>query len=108
MESEERTSLQMMKYAIYHHDHFENAFVAFIFGLISLLINYIIEFSVIMILTNKTDVMSVVTGYTSFYSVINVTYFYFDTLRDKSIRGTQKIYLTFTKFRHDNPLKGDP
>jgi len=100
MEPEERTSFSMMKYAIYHRENFTNPFVAFMFGFVSLTINYLIEFSVMMILTNKVNVMDVVTGYTGFYSVMNVTYFYFDTLRDKSIAGTQNIKLTFTKFRH--------
>jgi len=89
-----------MKYAIYHRENCTNPLVAFLFGFVSLIINYMIEFSVMMILTNKTNVMAVVTGYTGFYSVINVTYFYFDTLRDKSISGTQNIKLQFTKFRH--------
>ena len=54
MEVEERQGLFMMKYAINHHENFENHYIAFFFGMITTTMDYFLEILVIIILTSKT------------------------------------------------------
>ena len=119
MEAEERRGLRMMKYAINHSEDFHNPYVAFLFGFVSVSINYMVEVCVILILTSKLNVMDVVMAYTGFFPIINLPYFYFETFRHRKIclmkdgkmdianfEVVESIELTFTKFRRDKPLEG--
>lgn len=102
----ERLGLSMMKYAVNHHEKFHNPVAAFMFGFVSLMINYFVEVTVIIILTGQMDVIGVCFSYTSFFPITNITLFYYDTLHNHTITGCDNLQLKFTKFRKDSPLKG--
>ena len=85
LERGERSALSMMKYAVNQHEEFHNPYAAFAFGFVSLMVNYLIEITVIIILTGKSTVMDVILAYMSFFPILYIPIFYYATLKGHAI-----------------------
>ena len=85
VEKDVRSGMNMMKYAVNHHDHFENPAAAFLFGFLLYVISYMVEINVMIVLTSMTDVMGVVMKYVSLAAIANIPKFYYASLREHKL-----------------------
>ena len=69
-------SLQLMKYAVNHHENFVNPYVSFLFGFISFLIAIHVEINAIIIFSSMTDAMGIVIKYVSIAAIVNIPRYY--------------------------------
>lgn len=85
VEKDVRSGMNMMKYAVNHHDHFVNPAAAFLFGLLFYMVSYFVEINVMIVLTSMSDVMGVVMKYVSLAAIANIPKFYYASLRDHKL-----------------------
>lgn len=106
VEKDVRSGMNMMKYAVNHHTHFENPHAAFLFGLLFFTVSYFVEINVMIVLTSMPDVMGVVMKYVSLAAIANIPRFYYASLRDHKLLMCKDLQLKVCNIRKDNPLEG--
>ena len=86
-----RNGIQMMKYAVNHHESFTNPYAAFFIAYLSTLLSFIVEMNVMIILSSLPDVMSVINKYVSLSAIANIPRFYFGSLDDHKMLSVKDL-----------------
>ena len=97
-----------MKYAVNHHNHFNNVHVAFFVAMMQGLSSFMIEFTTILILTSITNTLDVIMRYVSLLAMTNIPRFYYSSLVDHKLLSVAGHQLTVINFRRDNQLRTSP
>lgn len=108
VEKDVRSGMNMMKFAVNHHEHFVNPAAAFLFGFLYFIISYFVEINVMIVLTSMPDVMGVVMKYVSLAAIANIPRFYYASLKDHKLLMCKDLNLKVSNLRQNNPLKGAP
>jgi len=109
VEKDTRNGLNMMKYAVNHHERFTNPEVAFLMAALHCFVSFLIEFSVILVLLSLTNVLEVIMKYVALSATCNIPRFYYNSLYDNkliSICGSHKLKVE--NFRKDNLVANAP
>lgn len=106
VEKDVRMGIQMMKYAVNHHENFNNVVPAFVMGLNSTILSLIVEINVMIILSSMPNILGVVMKYVSLAAIANIPRFYYNSLVEhRMCDAVKSVNLKITKFRYQNPLK---
>ena len=75
VEKDIRNGLSMMKYAVNHYENFTNVHASFFIAFLLTFTSFIIEFSVILVLTSFPNVLEVILKYVSLAARSNISRF---------------------------------
>ena len=94
-------SLQLMKYVVNHHTHFENPYASFLFGFLSFTIAIHIEINAMIIFTSMVDVLGIVMQYVSIAAIVNIPRYFVSIIEDDDVAlKCINLQLKVTHFRH--------
>ena len=75
----------MMKYAVNHSENFKNVHVAFVSAFLLALTSFMVEFTVVLVLTSIKSTLEVIMKYVSLAAIANIPRFYFGSLSDHKL-----------------------
>ena len=101
-----RNGLNMMKYAVRHHERFNNVNMGFLIAFLHTVSCFLLEFTVILVLLSLQDVLQIIMKYVSLSAISNIPRFYYNSLYDNEllkIAGHHSLELKH--FRRDQEKK---
>lgn len=85
VEKDIRNGISMMKYAVNHYQNFENIHAAFFISFMLAFNSFLVEITVVMVLTSIESVLEVIMKYVSLSAIANIPRFYFGSLVDHKL-----------------------
>ena len=85
VEKDVRNGISMMKYVVNHHENFKNAHIAFFVAFLLAFSSFMVEFTVVLVLTSIKSTLEVIMKYVSLAAIANVPRFYFSSLVDHKL-----------------------
>lgn len=108
VEKDVRNGISMMKYAVNHRDNFNNVYVAFTVALLLALTSFMVEFTVVLVLTSISSTLEVIMKYVSLAAIANIPRFYYGSLVDHKLLVVAGHKITIENRRCRQPLKDAP
>ena len=85
VEKDVRNGISKMKYAVNHYDNFNNVHVAFFTGFMLALTSFLVEFTVVLVLSSIPKTLEVIMKYVSLAAISNIPRFYYASLIDHKL-----------------------
>ena len=102
IEKDLRNGITMMKYAVNHYENFHNVYVAFFVAFLLTFSSYMIEVSIIMVLTSLPNVLEIIMKYVSLSAIANIPRFYYNSLVDYKLLMVSSLSIEIKICRRDN------
>lgn len=99
VEKDIRNGISMMKYAVNHYNNFENIHAAFLISFMLAFNSFLVEITVVMVLTSIESVLEVIMKYVSLSAVANIPRFYFNSLIDHKLLKVSTHTVEITEHR---------
>jgi len=108
VEPDVRLGIDMMKFAVNHHQKFNSVYPAFFIGWLYTVIAIIVEFNVMLILTTIPNVLNVIIKYVSLAAIANIPRFYYASLVEHKLLKCGGKQVRISSYRHQKNLKNAP
>lgn len=97
-----------MKYAVNHYENFNNVHIAFLTGMLLAITSFLVEFTVVLVLSSIPSTLEVIMKYVSLAAIANIPRFYYASLIDHKLLAVAGHKIKIENRRCMQPLKDAP
>lgn len=108
VEKDVRNGISKMKYAVNHYENFHNVHVAFFMGFLLALTSFMVEFTVVLVLSSIPSTLEVIMKYVSLAAIANIPRFYYGSLVDHKLLAVAGHKINIENHRCMEPLVNAP